>query len=298
MKAEDALIKETDYWRQFTDFKTLWQVLFIGLIGIVAVTVLQDYIHSRLNRYSFILSESLLYKTVWILFLPLLFLQVRVLKARKIEFAFRISLAILLPISIHLFLTPLTIWFVSDVFYSHTYSFYRVLRYTLSEDLYKLLIIYSLSAIVCTYYSNKPNFQSVGLTDGLPIMIQTSSAIEGNVETHFEKIVVSNGRNYVSIATDDILCLTAATPYISIHLENKRYLHSATLKSISEKLDKSCFIRIHKSSIVNLSKVISYQSRLNGDYDLLLENGDKLRLSRNYAEKFKRLFNSGSQVKQ
>ena len=297
MKAEATLIKETDYWRQFIDLKTYRQVLVIGLIGVVAVTVLQDYIHSRVNSYSFVISESLLYKTVWILFLPLLFFQFRILTAGKVNFALRIGLAIFLPIGIHLFLTPLTIWFVSDVFYYHTYSFSSVLRYTLADDLYKLLIIYSLSAILYAYYAGKTYTKSIDNTVELSNTVQTSSATESNVETNVEKIVVSNGRNYVSIAVDEILCFTAATPYISIHLESKRYLHSETLKSVSEKLDKSCFIRIHKSTIVNLSKVVSYHSRLNGDYDLKLENGEKTRLSRNYAENFKRLFNSSPQVK-
>ena len=296
MRVEQTM-KEMDYQRQFTPSKILWQVLYVGLVGIVAITVLQDFIHSRLNSYSFYISESLLYKTVWILFLPLLFLQFRVLKTTKIKFAFRVSLAILLPIKIHLLLTPLMVWFVSATFYSHTYSFPAIFKYTLSEDFYKLLIVYSLSAIIHTYYAKKAKFKPLWFKDESPITIQISSAMEDKAETHLEKIVVSNGRNYVSIATDDILYLTAATPYISIHLQNKRYLYSATLKSISEKLDTNCFVRVHKSAIVNLSKVISYKSRLNGDYDLLLENGDKIRLSRNYTENFKKLFNSTPQVK-
>ncbi|RYF37203.1 MAG: LytTR family transcriptional regulator, partial [Cytophagaceae bacterium] len=46
----------------------------------------------------------------------------------------------------------------------------------------------------------------------------------------------------------------------------------------------------HKSCIVNITKVRSYQSRLNGDYDLLLSNEVVLRVSRNYASGFKTAF--------
>ena len=60
-----------------------------------------------------------------------------------------------------------------------------------------------------------------------------------------------------------------------------------TLKSLSEKLDNRLFVRIHKSEIVNLSKVQSYQSRQNGDYDVTISDSSVLRISRNFAKDFK-----------
>jgi DNA-binding LytR/AlgR family response regulator len=59
------------------------------------------------------------------------------------------------------------------------------------------------------------------------------------------------------------------------------------LKSLENQLDKKQFIRIHKSHIINLQKIISYQSRQNGDYDVTLSDGTVLRVSRNYAKDFK-----------
>lgn len=56
------------------------------------------------------------------------------------------------------------------------------------------------------------------------------------------------------------------------------------------KLDTRTFVRVHKSTIVNLEKVSSFKSRLNGDYDLLLKNGTIVRLSRTYAANFKNEF--------
>ncbi|WP_254788460.1 LytR/AlgR family response regulator transcription factor [Cellulophaga baltica] len=90
--------------------------------------------------------------------------------------------------------------------------------------------------------------------------------------------------------------ITSATPYICIHLENKRHLHSETLKSMCGQLDSNVFVRVHKSSVVNISKVSSFKSRLNGDYDLQLANGDLVRLSRTYATDFKNRFGAGHPV--
>lgn len=86
---------------------------------------------------------------------------------------------------------------------------------------------------------------------------------------------------------NDIYQITAETPYISIQLNDKKYLHTETLKSMSTQLDNKVFVRVHKSSIINLDKVVSLKSRLNGDYDITLKNGAEIRLSRNYVADFK-----------
>jgi DNA-binding LytR/AlgR family response regulator len=97
-----------------------------------------------------------------------------------------------------------------------------------------------------------------------------------------------NKRTYIS--TRDISVISSNPPYINIHHPAKKYMHKGTLKSVSEKLDNAIFVRVHKSTIVNITKVQSYRSRLNGDYDLLMHDGTELRLSRNYASKFKSQF--------
>lgn len=81
--------------------------------------------------------------------------------------------------------------------------------------------------------------------------------------------------------------ITANPPYINIYMENKKLLYTETLKSFSAKLDPSSFVRIHKSTIVNLHMVANFSSRGNGDYDLRLKDDSNLRISRNYAAIFK-----------
>jgi two-component system LytT family response regulator len=49
----------------------------------------------------------------------------------------------------------------------------------------------------------------------------------------------------------------------------------------------SRFVRIHRSTIVNIQSVSKWTSRGNGDYDLLMSEGTLLRLSRNYAQAFR-----------
>ncbi|MBA3633994.1 MAG: LytTR family transcriptional regulator [Acidobacteria bacterium] len=294
------IIKQTDYRQQISDGKRLLQMLASGLFVITIVTILQDLIHSRLNNYSFYFSESLLFKTFWFLFLPLLLVQLNYLRKTNTKTVFRTLTAVLTLTLVHLLLVPLVIFAASAVFYSHTYSYYQTLRYTVSEDIYKLLLVYSFSFSLYKYVFAKAKPDSKEIAE---LTVKPFSAGKTKIEdnpkeqtTALETLVISNGRKYIPISVNAIVYISAATPYVSIQLENERFLHTETLKSINEKLDKTQFIRIHKSTIVNLNKVVSYKSRLNGDYDLLLENGTEIRLSRNYNAEFKERFKTRPQV--
>ncbi len=298
---EQQMIGQTDFRQQIADGKRLLQMLASGLFVVTIVTILQDLIQSRLNNHSFYFSESLLFKTFWFLFLPLLFVQLKYLRKAKPKTAFHSLAAVIIPTLIHLLLTPLAIFALSAIFYYHTYSYYQTLTYTVSEDLYKLLLIYGSSVLLYKYVFAKAKPDAKIIAEPTIETFDTGKTkVKDNPESKTparETIVISNGRKYTPISVSDILYISAATPYISIQLESKRFLHTDTLKSINKKLDKTQFIRIHKSTIVNLNKIVSYKSRLNGDYDLLLENGTEIRLSRTFSAEFKKYFKTRPQVK-
>lgn len=279
---QEQKIEQSNSRGQIEDGKNLLQISIAGLLIIVSITILQDLVHSRINNYSFYFSESLLFKAVWILFFPLLFVQFKFLKKIKYAFLVQTVLSVLALTAFHLFLVPLVILSFSAAFYEHTYSYFQTLTYTVSEDAYKLPLIYGLSALLYKYLSAKE--------------IEEIKEKQETRSNTLEKIIISHGRKYTPISVGDILYFSAATPYVAIQLEDKHFLHTETLKSINEKLDKTQFVRVHKSTIVNLKKIVSYKSRLNGDYDLLLENGEKIRLSRNYSAEFKKHFKTRSQV--
>jgi DNA-binding LytR/AlgR family response regulator len=92
------------------------------------------------------------------------------------------------------------------------------------------------------------------------------------------------------VAVSEILYFSASPPYISICMADKKYLYTDTLKSLSGKLNPAQFIRVHKSTIINIAMVESFTSRLNGDYDLTMKNKATIRVSRHYAADFKIYF--------
>ncbi|MFN0140856.1 MAG: LytTR family DNA-binding domain-containing protein [Pyrinomonadaceae bacterium] len=294
---DPQIFNPANAWRRMPESRTLLPKLAFGLSVVAVISIVQDLIHSRVNNYTFYFSESILFKAFWLIFVPLLFLQLRYLGKEYSKPRLAKLAAVLVPTLAHLLLTPLVVYVVSAVFYSHTFSYYQMFAYTLSEDIYKSVLIYIVFAL---FVGSKLTLRKAADESACSL-----SEVKANVEevhsdqiAGLESLIISNGRKYTPIAVSAILYVTAATPYVTIHLENKRFLHNESLKSIDKKFNRMGFVRIHRSTIINLSKVVSYKSRLNGDYDVLLEDGTETRLSRNYVSEFKRYFQNRPQVNQ
>lgn len=103
-------------------------------------------------------------------------------------------------------------------------------------------------------------------------------------------LVTSNGRTRI-VSVEEIEWIEAADNYVSIHIaDGDSVLLRETLKSLEERLDPKHFVRIHRSTIVKLTKIKELQPSINGDYTLKLQNGRKLNMSRSYRDAvFKRL---------
>jgi len=95
-------------------------------------------------------------------------------------------------------------------------------------------------------------------------------------------ITVKNGRSSVVIPTGKIKWVSSDGPYLYIHTSGKKHIVTDSLKHIITRLPEN-FKRIHRSTIVNIEMIKELKSRLNGDYDVILKDGDILRLSRNYS---------------
>lgn len=102
------------------------------------------------------------------------------------------------------------------------------------------------------------------------------------------KIKIKNGHNTLLVEVDKISWISSDGAYLNIHTANKKYVILDSLKNIITTLPEN-FKRIHRSTIVNIDHVEGLTSRGNGDYDMRLDSGKELRLSRNYVKPLKGL---------
>lgn len=255
-------------------------VLTLLVSAFVVLTLAQDYIRSGLKNSAYYFSESFMFSSFWWLFAPLFFIQYFATKQKITKQSYFYITIIILPIIVHLLVFPILVWAISRTFYYHTFTFQQTFRYTLSEHLYLLVLVYSIPVLVFRFFTNKTKLEKkVSATQN-----------ESNTTRFINTLVVADRNKKTSIAVADILYVSANPPYINIHLKNNKYLLYETLKSVSLKLDPDQFIRVHKSTIININMAASYTTRLNGDYDLMMKNNVQLRVSRNFAADFKTLF--------
>jgi two-component system LytT family response regulator len=88
------------------------------------------------------------------------------------------------------------------------------------------------------------------------------------------------------IMTDDIDWIEGAGIYVTVHAGGEEFLYRANLSALESRLDPSRFIRIHKSSIVNLKSVSFLERRSHGEFDVTLKDGAQLMMSRTHRARF------------
>ncbi|MBC3766454.1 LytR/AlgR family response regulator transcription factor [Neptunicella marina] len=80
----------------------------------------------------------------------------------------------------------------------------------------------------------------------------------------------------------DILWVKGSSNYVELHCDDKVLLHRETLSKLEQQLNPKTFVRVHRSSMVNVQRVKSLSSEL-GRYSLLhLTNGDEVKISSAY----------------
>ncbi|MEJ2882026.1 LytR/AlgR family response regulator transcription factor [Pedobacter sp. GR22-6] len=103
--------------------------------------------------------------------------------------------------------------------------------------------------------------------------------------SEIRKISLPNGQGYSLVSIDDIIHIEADSNYSVFYLNNRdKITVSKVLKEYEEILPANQFVRIHKSSIVNLNYLKEYNSR-NG-LEVMLKNGAKIAVSRRRASDF------------
>ncbi|HEX6638804.1 MAG TPA: LytTR family DNA-binding domain-containing protein [Steroidobacteraceae bacterium] len=96
---------------------------------------------------------------------------------------------------------------------------------------------------------------------------------------------IRNGRETVRIPVQSIEWVDAAGDYLCIHADGHTHILRATMREMENLLDPRLFQRVHRSTIVNLTRVKSLRAHMNGEYFLRLEGGQELKLSRTYRDK-------------
>ena len=72
---------------------------------------------------------------------------------------------------------------------------------------------------------------------------------------------------------------------MKFHVNGRTHLMRETMARLEARLDAKRFIRIHRSTIVNIDRLRKLSPSFAGEYAVILHDGTKLKLSRGYHER-------------
>jgi two-component system LytT family response regulator len=103
-----------------------------------------------------------------------------------------------------------------------------------------------------------------------------------------DRLAVKSGGAVVFVKIEELDWVEAADNYVQLHVGANCHLHRETLTALAERLPEK-FLRISRSTLVNLDRIKELQPLTHGDYAVILADGTRLTLSRGYREEVKQV---------
>ena len=100
----------------------------------------------------------------------------------------------------------------------------------------------------------------------------------GNIQV-IERISVKNGSKIVIVPISDIIYIRSYGDYVNLITENGKFVKEQTMKYFETNLPRSLFVRIHRSYIVNISKISGIELYAKHIQQIVLANGERLKIS-------------------
>ncbi len=107
-----------------------------------------------------------------------------------------------------------------------------------------------------------------------------------------ESLAVKEQGEIVRVPTNSIEWIDAAGDYMCLHCtDGKTHILRKTMKELEQMLDPHDFIRVHRSAIVNSHQIQKLVTQTSGEYVVVLNNEQELKVSRSYRDKVKSVIN-------
>jgi two-component system LytT family response regulator len=100
-----------------------------------------------------------------------------------------------------------------------------------------------------------------------------------------QRFVIKSGEGYRLVPAADVVSFEAQGNYVRIRTEAGQHLLRITMAELEQRLDPQRFARIHRSTMVSIDRIKEITPAWHGDFEVLLTDGQRLRLSRNFRER-------------
>jgi len=100
-----------------------------------------------------------------------------------------------------------------------------------------------------------------------------------------QRLVIKSGARMLFLQPEKVEWVEAEKDYVRLHVGKETHLVRETMNSFEKKLESRHFVRVHRSTIVNLDFVKEMKPLASGEYDIVMRDGTPLRLSRGYRSR-------------
>ena len=104
-----------------------------------------------------------------------------------------------------------------------------------------------------------------------------------------DRVVIKSGGRIYFLKIEEIDWVEGAGDYLSLHTGSQTHLIRETMGNFHAKLDSQKFLRIHRSTIVNIERIKDIEPHPKGDYVITLTSGIRLKASRGYRRELQAL---------
>lgn len=104
-------------------------------------------------------------------------------------------------------------------------------------------------------------------------------------ESPGDRILLKSSGEIFFLKAEEIDWIEAEGDYMKFHVAGRAHLMRETMARLEARLDPKRFIRIHRSTIVNIDRLRKLSPSFAGEYAVILHDGTKLKLSRGYHER-------------
>ena len=103
---------------------------------------------------------------------------------------------------------------------------------------------------------------------------------------YLERFAIKTGEKILFVRAEDVNSIEAEGNYVRLNLASTSHLLRDTINGVESQIDPRRFVRIHRSTIINMNRIKELQTRARGEYRVVLDNGASHKLSRGYREHF------------
>jgi LytTr DNA-binding domain len=219
-----------------------------------------------------------------------------ILTVPVLRFARRFSLDRLGWLRVFLVHLPLAVVFASaqlglyvviagSLFGTSGHGLWEFYKFIFVQEFQSSFLVYF--AIVSAVTAYDRFFNTAPKTDtGPDIGRDTASAdsLNGNAKGFLRRIPVKENGRILLVDAQDVDWVESYGNYVFLHTRERRHIFRETMAAMEKNLDPQNFVRIRRSAIVKIDQIKEFSPTINGEFEIVLKNGQSLSSSRRYRK--------------